>query len=164
VIAVAVVILLALAFVLIFTSPRRRIPPGSIVLLDRSQLDAMPSLLLSNATTRNLMVTVPLGSSRPTVKFLRSWKPIVSIAPHGTERVVIPDPQQEGAKLKIMVTEEVKGPERWWRAAQLWLRSRNGKGFKGNPFGTNAIFYGHGTDFAPEPLNDSTNRIAKGLN
>lgn len=163
-IALGLVILFAIAFVIILPSPRRRIPAGSIVLVDRPKIDPVPWLLLSNSTTRNQTVYVSFASSEPRAHFLLSANPFVRIAPHRTELVHIPDPPPGTAKLQIMVSEEIKGPERWLRGARLWVSSKNARGPGGNPFGTHVNYYGHRTDFAAELLKGSTNRIARGLN
>jgi hypothetical protein len=162
------VILFAAAFALISTSPRRRIPPGSIVLLDRSPGEPVSWMLLSNATTRAHTIYVGFTVS-PTVS-LESVPPLMPkgnllIEPRAAGRLSIRHPSFRGAMdLQIITGEELKSPERLWLSAQMWMvrfwRTGTVRTLGWKPV-RNSDRYGHWTDITPELLNSGTNRLVE---
>jgi hypothetical protein len=151
-IALAVVILFVVAFVVISTSPRRRIAPRSIVLVDTSKTEPVKWLLVSNATPKSQTVNF-----RGVSVWQGSW--LVEVQSHKAKMVIVPGPLSITGNPQMMVSEELKGPERWLQAAQNWISHRKQLGLRWNPL--NGTYYGHQTDKTAEFLKRDTNVLAE---
>jgi hypothetical protein len=158
ILAVLLVVVAVIFGVLPMSVGKRRVPSGSIVLLDVGHLVfaygtlKKASLLLTNMTSRAILVENVAVETEPG-KWMFSGNPPMIIFPHNSAAVSLWFDNAAAPvrpwRFKLKVGEELKGPERALMAGQYGVRrfvGRMNNRPTPNPYARGTNYFGHQTE------------------